>query len=255
MPEVTLERRPDGVALLTLNRPDARNALSMAALNDLDQALMELEAADDVRCVVLTGAGTAFCAGLDLEELERDPTGLLFHPAPQRLRELQLPIVAAVNGAAVTGGLELALAADFRVASERAKFADTHALVGLVPGWGMMTGLPMAVGEARAREMSLTARFVSAQEAERIGLVNRVVASDDLLDSALTTAGAIAENDAEAVAALIGMYRNGARARVAVADLEERHRFRTWSEHLDSNDIARRREIVIERGRRLQRGK
>ncbi len=254
MPEVTLDRHDDGVALLTLNRPEARNALSRRALDDLDAAVMELEADEAVRCVVLTGAGKGFCAGLDLEELERDPTGLLFHPGPQRLRELATPIVAAVNGAAVTGGLEIALAADFRIASPNAKFADTHALVGLVPGWGMMTALPAAIGDGRAREMSFTGRFVGAEEAEAIGLVNRVVDAEGLLDTAMTIAGNIAVNDPHAVAAMLAMYRDGARARLAVADLEERRRFRTWSEHLDSDDIAQRREVVIERGRRLQSG-
>ncbi len=254
MSQVTLERHDDGVAVLTINRPDARNALSREALDALDERLMELEAASDVRCVVVTGAGKAFCAGLDLAELEADPTGLLFHSGPQRLRELALPIVAAVNGAAVTGGLEIALAADFRIASTNAKFADTHALVGLVPGWGMMTGLPNAIGDARAREMSLTGRFVGAEEAERIGLVNRVVEPDELMPTVLATASEIAVNDRHAVAALLEMYRQNTGTRSAAADLAERHRFRTWSEHLDSDDIARRRELVIERGRRLQRG-
>ena len=253
MPEVTLDRPEDGVALVTLNRPDARNALSRTSLDELDALMVEIEGDDRSRCVVLTGAGSAFCAGLDLAELERDPTGLLFHTGPQRLRELPLPIIAAVNGAAVTGGLELALAADFRLASDRAKFADTHALVGLVPGWGMTTALPMAVGDARAREMSFTGRFVGADEAVAIGLVNRVVSSETLLDDALATAVSIAQNDGHAVRAMLELYRVGARSRIAAADLDERLTFRRWSEHLRPEDIAQRRDAVIERGRRLQR--
>ena len=149
----------DGIALVTLNRPEARNALSSDMLSQLVGHMTRLDARADVDVLILTGAGPAFCAGLDLKEMAA--SGSNIRPADGRpWPELAKPLIGAVNGAAVTGGLELALACDFLIASEQARFADTHTRVGLVPFWGMSVLLPQAVGVRVAREMSLTGNFI-----------------------------------------------------------------------------------------------
>ena len=191
MSDLVLVDVTDGIALVTLNRPEARNALSSDMLSQLVGHMTRLDARADVDVLVLTGAGPAFCAGLDLKEMAA--SGANIRPADGRpWPELAKPLIGAVNGAAVTGGLELALACDFLIASERARFADTHTRVGLVPFWGMSVLLPQAVGVRVAREMSLTGNFMDAEEARRVGLVNRVVPHDDLLPVAMALAADIA---------------------------------------------------------------
>lgn len=159
--------RAGGVATVTLNRPGARNALSAALVLGLRDALAELDADEEVGAVVLTGSDPAFCAGLDLKELGstganldlgRNPDGV---PPGYPWAPLSTPLIGAVNGVAITGGLELALHCDLLIASDRAAFADTHARVGLVPGWGASVLLPAAVGARVARQMSLTGDFLS----------------------------------------------------------------------------------------------
>ncbi len=180
MSDLVLVDVSEGIALITLNRPEASNALSSAMLARLVEHMGQLDARADVDVLILTGAGRAFCAGLDLKEMAA--SGANIRPGDGRpWPQLAKPLIGAVNGAAVTGGLELALACDFLVASDRARFADTHTRVGLVPFWGMSVLLPQAVGVRVAREMSLTGNFIGADEACRVGLVNRVVPHDELL--------------------------------------------------------------------------
>jgi enoyl-CoA hydratase len=187
---VLVEGAAPGVAMVTLNRPEKYNALSLALLGALRQALEELAGQEALRAIVLTGADPAFCAGLDLGELA---AGVDFGTgAIDALRRFPVPVIGAVNGVAVTGGLELALACDFLVASERARFADTHSRVGVVPGWGLSARLPQAVGQAWARQMSFTGDFVDASTACRIGLVNEVLAHETLLNRAVAIAQATA---------------------------------------------------------------
>lgn len=188
---VLTEIDPAGFALLTLNRPESLNALSRALMAQLAQAIDRLASDPGVRVLILTGAGKAFCAGLDLKELgsgqatvggregavnANDPVSAL-----QRFRG---PVIGAINGAAVTGGFELALACDVLLASPQARFADTHARVGIAPGWGLSQKLSRAVGIYRAREVSLTGNWVSAEQAAAWGFVNRVVPAEGLLDAA-----------------------------------------------------------------------
>ena len=167
--DLLLVDRADGVATVTLNRPEARNALNVELLRALPATIAELDADDEVAVVILTGADPAFCAGLDLKQLGSSGDnlsgggqGVAATPFPD---DMVKPVIGAVNGPAVTGGLELALHCDFLIASERARFGDTHARVGVVPGWGLSVLLPQAVGVRRAKEMSLTGRFLTAQDA------------------------------------------------------------------------------------------
>jgi enoyl-CoA hydratase len=187
--------RHGAVALITLNRPDARNAMNVA----MAQATVDAFAsAQDARAIVLTGNGPAFCAGLDLRDLGTD--ALMSLPGfIAAASQSKVPTIAAVNGAAVTGGFELALACDFMIGTAGARFADTHLRVRVYPG-PVLVELPRRVGIARAREMTLTGNFVDAETALRIGILNHIVADDQLIPFALELASAIAEQDPRMVA-------------------------------------------------------
>jgi enoyl-CoA hydratase len=182
--DVVLVERDGPVAILTLNRPDAMNALSRALREALSSAFRDLAADADVRVAVVTGAGRAFCAGFDLKELSEasgDAAETASNDLPEAMGAFAGPIIAAVNGHAITGGFELALACDVLIASTQARFADTHARVGILPGWGLSQKLPRLIGESRAKEISFTGNFVDAQQACDWGLVNRVVEPEALL--------------------------------------------------------------------------
>jgi enoyl-CoA hydratase len=199
-----LERPRDGVALLTLNRPERLNAITFEMFDELHEACAELTAADDVRAVVLTGAGRGFCSGLDLDEAATlpDMTAQQMMLGQERwagslvaLHELPQPVIAAVNGAAAGGGLGVALAADIRLAAPEARFNAAFVRIGLTAGdVGVSWSLPRVLGFGIAAELLLTGRFVDAEEAARIGLVNRVVPADELLEAAYALAEEIAAN-------------------------------------------------------------
>ncbi len=182
------------VAVVTLDRPEARNALNPELIAAVKAAVADLDGRDDVSAIVLTGADPAFCAGVDLKHLASAPStaGTADRSSFEPLPPHTVPVIGAINGAAVTGGLELALACDFLIASERASFADTHARVGVMPGGGMTVRLPQCVGLNRARQMSLTGDFIDAQRAYEWGLVNEVVPHGRLLERACEVARAIA---------------------------------------------------------------
>jgi enoyl-CoA hydratase len=198
MPEpVVVVERHHQVALLRLNRPAARNALNA----ELAQAAIDaVDANQDAGCIVITGADPAFCAGLDLRDLGVPTLKDLPHFTAS-VAASKVPVIAAVNGPAATGGFELALACDFMIASERARFADTHLRVGVYPG-PVLVDLPRRVGPAWARQMSLTSDWVDAETALRIGLVNQVVAHADLVPYCLDMAASIAEQPQHMVAAM-----------------------------------------------------
>ena len=246
----------DGVRTVTLNRPEVRNALDTALQRASAAALADAEADETVAVVVLTGSDPAFCAGLDLRELGSTAANLVGRgdePVVSPftvLWTMTKPVIGAVNGPAVTGGFELALACDFLVASERAKFGDTHARVGVTPGGGMSVFLPQAVGLRKAKEMSLTGNFVDAAEARALGLVNHVVAHDDLLPTARKLAADIAGNDPPAVRNLKRLYDRGSKLSVGDAIALEHEVFRSW--RVDPAEIERRRAAVVERGRGQQ---
>lgn len=243
----------DGVATVTLHRPSARNAISSALLAALRSAMAEADRRDDVGAVILTGSDPAFCAGLDLKELSSG-TGLLDSgdpdiPPSSPWKPLGKPLIGAVNGAAVTGGLELALNCDFLLASERAFFADTHARVGVMPGWGLSVLLPQRVGFAMARRMSFTGDFVDARRALEAGLVTEVVPHLELLPAARRLAATIAGNHRPAVTALHASYRTiEAEAIASQLDLEQ-EAARRWRRSGSTEGIADRVPGVISRGR------
>ena len=185
---VLLIEKSEGIATLTLNRPQAMNALSRQLRAAIVSAFDQLREQQDVDVVILTGAGRAFCAGLDLKELGGESGGgsdvgdaVSGTTMVRALAQFDRPIIGAINGFAITGGFELALACDVLIASTAARFADTHARVGILPGWGLSQKLSRAIGIYRAKELSLSGNYLSAEQAAEWGLVNRVVEPAELL--------------------------------------------------------------------------
>lgn len=200
MSVLSVEEARDGVMLLTLDRPAQRNAIDMAMLEALAEAFDRFRGEAIWRAAVVTGRPPAFCAGLDLKtfsapDAPRERVTALIQSIPR----LDKPIVAAVNGAAYTGGLEMALGCDFILASEEARFADTHARIGALSGSGMGSRLPYAVGTRFARQMMLSCEPIDAATALRIGLANEVLPADLLIPRALDVASAIAAHDPDLI--------------------------------------------------------
>jgi enoyl-CoA hydratase len=239
---LSLERQ-DAVALITLNRPAARNALNLELALALAAAIGE---AQDAGCIVITGADPAFCAGLDLRNLGAERLGDLRAYADALIAS-QVPMIAAVNGPAVTGGFEIALACDFIVASERAAFADTHLRVGVYPG-PVLVDLPRRVGMAWARQMSLTGDFVDAATALRIGIANHVTPHDQLLPFTLQRARAIAEQDRRMVHAMRSDWDETSSLPVAAARERHGEHQRAFGQNR-SSDLEARRDAVLARSK------
>ena len=196
---VLLFHKRDGVATLTLNRPEKMNALNYALRRRLSDALDAIAADAEIGAVVLTGAGRAFCAGLDLTEMANPESGGPLLDPPAQMRALPQPVIGAVNGVAVTGGFELATSCDVLIGSDRARFADTHARLGLIAGWGLSQRLPRLIGVNRAKELAFTGNYLSADLAYEWGLLNRIVPADDLLPAAQALARDMVECDQDTV--------------------------------------------------------
>jgi enoyl-CoA hydratase len=249
MPEhedVLLVDTTDRVRTLTLNRPQSRNALSSALRTGFYGALRDAQADDGVDVVIVTGSDPVFCAGLDLKELG-DTTQL--PDISPKWPAMTKPVIGAINGAAVTGGLEIALYCDMLIASEHARFADTHARVGLLPTWGLSVRLPQKVGVGLARRMSMTGDYLSAEDALRAGLVTEVVAHEDLLPSARNVAASIVGNNQLAVRALLESYHRIDDQQTSAGLWIEATSATQWMRVTTGDDIAANRSAVLERGR------
>jgi enoyl-CoA hydratase len=216
--------------------------------------LKALDDDDDVDVIILTGTDPAFCAGLDLKELGSRPAAqsgpnddpVVTKPWP----DLKKPVIGAVNGVAITGGFELALNCSFLIASEHARFADTHSRVGVMPGWGLTVLLPQAIGVRRAREMSITGNFMAAEEALQFGLVNHVVPHADLIpftrQLALDTIG----NDQRGVRRMLETYAATTGTTVDDGWVVERRMATEWQAGaFDPSEVERRRAGIMARGR------
>lgn len=249
---VSVEAR---VATMTLNRPRARNALSSELIHELRRSLRVLDQDVNVDVVVLTGADPAFCAGLDLKELGSTGGNLDLLPpeggrAGTPFAPLNKPLIGAINGVAVTGGLELALHCDILIASERARFADTHARVGVMPAWGLTVLLPQAVGARVARQMSLTGEYLDAADALRLGLVTAVVPHGELLGYVLAVAAKIVGNDQAGVRRILSTYRTIAQQHDAPAvDIELEASQTSLARGFDPASVEQRRAGILSRGR------
>jgi enoyl-CoA hydratase len=261
----------DGVATITLNRPERRNAINGRLGVGLARAVGDCEARDDVSVMVLTGADPAFCAGADLKALSegaateaatpddsssdgaddpyrRDEIGKFAFrgPFPPHTKLL----IGAINGPAITGGFELALNCDFLVASEQARFADTHARVGIMPGWGLTVLLVETIGVRRARELSTTGNFLDAPTALTWGLVNHVVPHEALLPFTRELALGAVQNDQSAIRRMLLTYDEIAGSVYDTGWAIEDRVNRDWLRGgVDPAEIAKRRDAVVERGR------
>ena len=254
---VVLYEVSERIATITLNRPEARNALSSEVLRELPARMREADASPDVDVLILTGADPAFCAGLDLRELgttagNLGATGADGQPNADGVRgpfpRLSKPLIGAVNGVAVTGGFELALNCDFLIASERAKFGDTHARVGVMPGWGLTVLLPQAIGVRRAREMSFTGNFMLADEALAVGLVNHVVPHDELMPFTRQIARDISGNEQDGVRQIRATYAE-ITTDAAGWQTEARNAAHWQREMFDPAKVAERRAAIQQRGK------
>ena len=213
-----LWEKSEGIGWITLNRPEKMNALNAAMLGEWREAILAAGADREVGVVVVTGAGRAYCTGLDLKELEgwkfeRGEVGPAYDIPGNALidavRSIPKAVIAMVNGPCITGGLETLLAFDLIVASEEAVFGDTHARWGIRPSWGMSQRLPRLVGWMNAKELSFTARLFTAKEAREMGLVNRVVPPDRLRAEVVSLAQSVLRNSPETVAAIKSLYNRG----------------------------------------------
>ena len=250
MTEVVLYEVSDRIATVTLNRPEARNALSSEVLRRLPEAMQQAEDDADVDVVILTGADPAFCAGLDLKELGSSGANLGVVGGRRPFPAMTKPLIGAVNGVAITGGFELALNCDFLVASEHAKFGDTHSRVGVMPGWGLTVLLPQAIGVRRAREMSWTGNFMLADEALQFGLVNHVVPHAELMPFTRRLALDIVGNDQPGVRQMKATYAE-ITAEDAAWDIEQANGRRWSAERFSPEMVEARRRAIQERGRTM----
>jgi enoyl-CoA hydratase len=256
MPLVTVDQE-GSLAVVTLNRPEAMNALSAALRLELAQVMRAVEADDTIRAVVLTGAGErAFTAGLDLKELGADTSNLGAANAtsadqnPVRaIEHCTKPVIGAINGVAITGGFEVALACDVLIASTNARFADTHGRVGIMPGWGLSQKLSRLIGIYRARELSFTGNFFDAETACAWGLVNRVVSPEELLPVARQLAHDMASMDPQMLRHYKALINDGFALPFGEAMALEATRSTQMNGQVSADEVEARRREVMDRGR------
>ena len=252
--DILLVEKSDGIATVTLNRPDAMNALSRALRQAIVQTFHALRDDPEAGVVILTGAGRAFCAGLDLKELgsgtpDDTESTVAGDDVVQALTTFDRPIIGAINGFAITGGFELALGCDVLIASTTARFADTHARVGVMPGWGLSQKLSRAVGIYRAKELSLTGNYLSAEQAAEWGLVNRVVSPEELLPTCRQLAKDMLSCVPEVMLAYKRVIDEGYATTMAEGLKVESHAARESARTLAPAALAARRAGVQQRGR------
>lgn len=255
MTEVISERLEGGVARITINRPAAANALSRTARSQLAELLAQADDDAQIGAIIITGAGDrAFSAGLDLRELGSDDNALSevatddprLNPAAA-IDLCKTPVIGAINGVCVTGALEMALACDMLIASDTARFVDTHVKVGILPVWGLSQRLSRLIGPGRAREMSLSGRFIDAQTANQWGLVNRVVPAASLAVEALELARSIAANDMVAAAANKALMKDGFALPLGAALAYERKVGAAFNASITPALLEERRKILTGR--------
>jgi enoyl-CoA hydratase len=254
---IVIEKK-GGIATITLNRPKVMNALSTELKTAIADTFNDLKKDASIGVAILTGAGRAFCAGLDLKELaaggnlidetrkkNKNRTNLI---AP--LKEFGRPIIGAINGPAVTGGLELAIVCDILIASTEARFADTHARMGIMPGSELSQKLSRVIGIYRAKEMSLTGNFIDAEKALAWGLVNRVVAPPDLLPTCQALASDILSSPRDMIQKYKKLIDDGFHLPLAEGLALEKETFAAHLESLTAETVGSRGRTVMERGRK-----
>ncbi len=250
--------KADGIAIITLNRPEAMNALSHDLRAEFFDICEEVRRDGDIRAAIVTGAGErAFTAGLDLKELGSTGLGAATDQKPasnpcRALEQLEIPVIGAINGVAITGGFELALACDIRIASTNARFADTHARVGVIPGWGLSQKLSRHIGLSRACELSFTGQFIDADTACSWGLVNHVYPPEQLVPSAQALAADMATIDPEFLKTYKKLIFDGYDHSFKDAMALEKQVTVAFNDDVSAEAVEQRRLAVIERGRSLK---
>ena len=230
------------VAILTIERPEALNALNSQVLSDLDEAITKVEESEDVHVVILTGAGRSFVAGADIGEMvnfsayDGKKFGVHGGGVFLRLENMSKPVIAAVNGFALGGGCELAMSCDIRLASEKAKFGQPEVGLGITPGFGGTQRLPRIVGVSKAMELILTGKTIGAAEAKAIGLVSEVYPPEELMDKALEMANAICANAPIAVKESKRCIRMGMQTDIATGSAFEAEAFGVTCGTADKNE-------------------
>lgn len=252
---VVLVEKSEGIATVTLNRPEVMNALSTELRSSLKGTFADLNSDPETEVIILTGAGRAFSSGLDLKELSTIGIGVDESTADSgsdlfsRSLDLELPVIGAVNGPAITGGFELALMCDILIASTEAVFADTHARVGFLPAGGLSQRLSRLIGIYRAKEISLTGNYISASQAEAWGLVNRVVARDELMPACRALARDIISCQSDVIRKYRRLIDRGFDQTFSEAMELEAEMFLGHARDVTAQAVAERREEVQDRGR------
>lgn len=247
---ILVNREPSGVAFVTINRPQLLNSLTRPMMVDLARAFKSLDADDSVRVIVITGSGRAFCSGVDLTAAEEvfkgDVKDVEIDPVVQ-MERCRKPIVGAIGGFAVTAGFEIALACDILVAVKGTKFIDTHARFGIFPSWGLSQKLSRIIGANRAREVSLTAMPVTAEQAERWGFVNHVVEGSELLKKAREVAEAIIKNNQDLVMRYKSVINDGLRLDLGHALALEKERAHNYYNGMTKEQFKKMQEFIAGR--------
>jgi len=252
IPSVLLIENEGGIATLILNRPEAMNALNRELREAIVTAFRSLAEDENCRMVILTGSGRAFCAGMDLKEAAAGPADKEAFTGEAdvvgAMAGFSGPIIGAINGHAVTAGFELALNCDILIASTEAKFADTHARVGMLPGWGLSQRLPRLVGINRAKELSLTGNYLGAEQALEWGLVNLIVQPDQLLETCRSLANDIVSCPQKVIAEYKQLIDKGYEMNLADALAYESETALAWAHKISSGNIAANWQQLQERG-------
>ncbi len=256
MSNLVLTETTDYVTTVTLNRPDALNALSVELRRAITDTFLALREDDETRVIILTGAGRAFTAGLDLKELGQQGLGQPGESAggvdlADALMTVGKPVIGAINGFAITGGFEIALLCDILIASTEARFADTHVHMGVVPGWGLSQRLARLIGASRAKELSLTGNYLDATTAERWGLVNRVLPPEELLPHCRKLAREICATDQATMQEVHRLINFGLDHDLSVGLIEERRASAAHTGDRSAEGLEQRRAAVQTRGRNL----
>lgn len=258
--DIVLTETENGITTVTLNRPDALNALSSGLRRRLAEVFIGLRSDDNTQVIILTGNGRAFTAGLDLKELGEKGMNTNAEPATAEsnpdlqaaIREVGKPVIGAINGFAITGGFELALACDILIASTEAKFADTHVRMGVVPGWGLSQRLSQLIGVSRAKQLSFTGNYLDAETAERWGLVNVVLPPEELLPYCRKLATDITSVNQDTLREVHRLIDFGWEHTLSEGISEERSASRAENQGLAAETLEENRLNVQARGRDQQ---
>ena len=256
MTDIVLTETNEGITTVTLNRPEHLNALSVELRQKLGEVFIKLKNDTQTQVIILTGKGRAFTAGLDLKELGQKgmntpSSGNETVDLQKAIREVGKPVIGAINGFAITGGFELALACDILIASTEAKFADTHVRMGVVPGWGLSQRLSRLIGASRAKQLSFTGNYLSAETAERWGLVNEVLEPDELLLYCQKLAKDITSVNQDTLKEVHRLIDYGWENSLAEGVDEERRTSRGKNRDLEADTLEQNRLNVQSRGREL----